>query len=74
MVDERGPCPRPSKACGLTTCELPVLRIRLRRRWISENTKANSFAIFLDSTKRIFPDSGVPYPLVSTVGFAIFAI
>jgi hypothetical protein len=33
-----------------------------------------SFAIFLDSTKRIFPDSGVPYPLVSTVGFAIFAI
>ena len=31
-----------------------------------------SFAIFLDSTKRIFPDSGVPYPLVSTVGFAIF--
>ena len=33
-----------------------------------------SFGIFLDSTKRIFPDSGVPYPLVSTVGFAIFAI
>ena len=33
-----------------------------------------SFAIFLNSTKRIFPDSGVPYPLVSTVGFAIFAI
>ena len=41
MVDERGSCPRPSKACGLTTCELPVLRIRLRRRWISENSKAN---------------------------------
>ena len=33
-----------------------------------------SFAIFFDSSKRIFPDSGVPYPLVSTVGFAIFAI
>src|SRR6478672_8916789 len=33
-----------------------------------------SFAIFLDTTKRIFPDSGVPYPLVSTDGFAIFAI
>src|SRR6202140_4237985 len=33
-----------------------------------------SFAIFFGSTKRIFPDSGVPYPLVSTVGFAIFAI
>jgi hypothetical protein len=22
MVDERGPCPRPSKACGLTTEEI----------------------------------------------------
>src|SRR6202011_3665277 len=32
------------------------------------------FAIFLHSTKRIFPDSGVPYPLVSTVGFAIFSL
>jgi hypothetical protein len=30
--------------------------------------------VSFDSTKRIFPDSGVPYPLVSTVGFAIFAI
>jgi hypothetical protein len=33
-----------------------------------------SFAIFFGSTKRIFPDSGVPYPRVSTFGFAIFAI
>ena len=32
-----------------------------------------SFAIFFGSTKRIFPDLGVPYPLVSTFGFAIFA-
>jgi hypothetical protein len=32
-----------------------------------------SLAIFFDSSKRIFPDSGVPYPLVSSVGFAIFA-
>src|ERR1700730_12544326 len=29
---------------------------------------------FSTPLKRIFPDSGVPYPLVSTVGFAIFAI
>src|ERR1700736_6524809 len=29
---------------------------------------------FSTALKRIFPDSGVPYPLVSTVGFAIFAI
>jgi hypothetical protein len=29
---------------------------------------------FFDPTKRIFPDSGVPYPLVATLGFAIFAI
>jgi hypothetical protein len=35
---------------------------------------ASFFAIFLDSTKRIFPDLGVPYPLISTVGFAIFTI
>jgi hypothetical protein len=33
-----------------------------------------SFAIFFDSSKRISPDSGVPYPLISIVGFAIFAI
>jgi hypothetical protein len=33
-----------------------------------------SFAILFGSAKRIFPDSGVPYPGVSTFGFAIFAI
>jgi hypothetical protein len=33
-----------------------------------------SSLFFSTPLKRIFPDSGVPYPLVSTVGFAIFAI
>jgi hypothetical protein len=33
-----------------------------------------SFAIFLRLDQTNFPDSGVPDPLVSTLGFAIFAI